>query len=162
MASLEKKQGFGAVTLLNASTGLLDITVIPVANQPDWVIPSNIVLDVQPMQEKIWTYLWQQPSTNKKQIKDTRHQQEVAVYHLYNKTELPEKVVVIEGMTDVHRIALQIQGELKQQQVKISDVKDADEKLPVPYNFQTVLLNGKLCVVPDLDRLSHYLVDLDG
>lgn len=28
--------------------------------------------------------------------------------------------------------------------------------------FQPVMFRGELCVVPDLDKLSHYLVDLDS
>lgn len=170
-----QKHSFEAVSLLTAENGLLDISIIPANNQPDWVIPTDLILSIDDYHERIWTYLW--------------HNQEVSVYHLLPKDAQPEKLVVLEGNTDVHRIALQIQGEITQKQVKISDVKDVQlpanydyvetnpsaHSLPpthqptfsepntnLPYVFQSVLIDGVVYLVPDLDKVSHHLVDLDG
>lgn len=112
-----RKHTFEAVSLLTAENGVLDLTVIPAVNQPDWVIPTSLILSVDEYHERIWTYLWQQ--------------QEVAVFHLLPRDQTPDKLVVLEGNTVVHRLALQTAGELHQLKIRISDVKDAE--LPEPY-----------------------------
>ena len=112
-----RKHTFEAISLLTASNGLLDVTIVPAVNQPDWIIPTELILSVDEYVERIWTYLWQQ--------------QEVAVFHLLPREQLPNKLIVLEGNTDVHRLALQITGELRQLKVRISDVKDTE--LPAHY-----------------------------
>lgn len=86
-------------------------------NQPDWIVPSSLILSVDDYDERIWTYLWQQ--------------QEVAVFHLLPREQTPDKLVVLEGNTVVHRIALQTTGELQQKKVRISEVRDIE--LPKQY-----------------------------
>lgn len=112
-----RKHTFEAVSLLTAENGMLDVTIVPAMNQPDWVIPSSLILSVEPYDERIWTYLWQQ--------------QEVAVFHLLPRAQTPDKLIVLEGNTVVHRLALQTVGELRELKVRISDVKDAE--LPERY-----------------------------
>lgn len=229
-----QKHSFEAVSLLTAENGLLNLTVIPAINQPDWLIPTDLILSVDDYHERIWTYLW--------------NNQEVAVYHLVPRDMQPDKLIVLEGNTDVHRIALQTKGTLHKKAVRISDVKDADlppqyqavdemhtppihiiaqpnlesiqteanqdptddliyddmatddlqnldlttdeslnleetsnleadlanldnpedkptdtpSVIQVPYVFQSVEIEGQIYLVPDLDRISHRLVDLDG
>lgn len=111
------KHSFEAVSLLTADNGMLEVTVIPAMNQPHWIIPSSLILSVDAYTERIWTYLWQQ--------------QEVAVFHLLPRDQVPDKLVVLEGNTAVHRIALQTKGKLKNLKVRISDVKDSE--LPEHY-----------------------------
>ena len=111
------KHSFEAVSLLTTNNGMLDVTIVPAFNQPDWIIPSSLILSVDDFDEHIWTYLWQQ--------------QEVAVFHLLSSGQTPEKIIVLEGNTAAHRIALQTVGELHQLQVRISDVKDIE--LPEQY-----------------------------
>ena len=111
------KHSFEAVSLLTTNNGMLDVTIVPAFNQPDWIIPSSLILSVDDFDEHIWTYLWQQ--------------QEVAVFHLLSSGQTPEKIIVLEGNTAAHRIALQTVGELRQLQVRISDVKDIE--LPEQY-----------------------------
>lgn len=96
---------------------MLEVTIVPAFNQPDWIIPSSLILSVDPYSERIWTYLWQQ--------------QEVAVFHMLPRDQVPDKIVVLEGNTVVHRLALQTAGELRQLKVRISEVKDAE--LPEHY-----------------------------
>lgn len=106
------KHSFEAVSLLTTQNGMLEVTIIPAMNQPDWIIPSSLILSVDDYNEHVWTYLWQQ--------------QEVAVFHLLPLEETVDKMIVLEGNTVVHRFALQTKGELRQLKVRISDVKDAE------------------------------------
>ncbi|MDO5768899.1 MAG: hypothetical protein Q4P13_05290 [Psychrobacter sp.] len=105
-----QKHTFEAVSLLTADNGLLDITIVPAVGQPDWLIPSNLILEVVTYSDRIWTYLWQQ--------------QEIAMFHLIPREQTPNTLIILEGNTDVHRVGLQTAGELTRLQVRISDVKD--------------------------------------
>ena len=107
-----KKHSFEAVSLLTTSKGVLDVTIIPAMNQPDWIVPSSLILGVEAHEERIWTHIW--------------NQQEVSVFHLLPSDEPVDKLVILEGNTVVHRLALQTRGELQQLQVRISDVKDTE------------------------------------
>lgn len=107
-----QKHSFEAVSLLTTTKGVLDVTIIPAMDQPDWVIPSSLIISVEDYDERIWTYLWRD--------------QEVAVFHLLPAHESVDKLVILEGNTVVHRLALQTSGELREMQVRISDVKDTE------------------------------------
>ncbi|MEC5209356.1 hypothetical protein RCH20_000405 [Psychrobacter sp. PL15] len=106
------KHSFEAVSLLTTDNGMLDVTIVPALNQLDWIIPSSLILSVDDYHERIWIYLWQQ--------------QEVAVFHMLPRDQVVDKIVVLEGNTPAHRVALQTAGELHQVKVRISDVKDID------------------------------------
>ena len=171
-----RKHTFEAISLLTASNGMLDITIVPAENQPDWIIPTELILSVDDYVERIWTYMWQQ--------------QEVAVFHLLPHEQTPDKLIVLEGNTTVHRLALQTVGELRQLKVRISDVKDTElpeqyaqisepqtdtakdesneqtlssarfhEDVISSYLFQTVTIDNVPYLVPDLDKIAHQLVD---
>ncbi len=160
------KHSFEAVSLLTTSKGMLDVTIVPAFNQPDWLIPSSLILSVDDYEERVSTYEWQQ--------------QAVVVFHLLPQDQSPEKIMVLEGNTSEHRFALQTAGELHQLQVRISEVKDIDipeqlnhtdiDKTVVPVNenvvlsylFQTVMIDDKTYLVPDLDKIAHQLIDLDS
>ncbi len=164
------KHSFEAVSLLSTDNGLLKVTIIPAMNQPDWLVPSSLILSIEDHQEHIWNYLWQQ--------------QEVAVFHLLPRDQPLEKIIILEGNTAVHRIALQTTGELEHRQVRISEVKDIElpeqyidivatsknaenddsyfnENVVTSYLFQTVVIDDTLYLIPDIDKIAHYLVDLD-
>lgn len=167
------------VSLLSVTTGQLDIARVPAIGSPDWIVPKDLILSIEPYQDRIWNYLWRG--------------QDVSVYHLLPRDITPESLVIVESVTDVHRVALQIKGEVTFHSVRIADLVDAkddeyqrilQEKYPdlvkkeetseqdnkkyqaqfVHQNYvhQAVLFHGELCVVPDLDKLSHFLVDLDS
>ena len=162
------KHSFEAVSLLTTNNGMLDVTIVPAVDQPDWIIPSSLILGVDECSEHTWNYEWQQ--------------QEVAVFHLMPRYQTPDKMIVLEGNTSAHRIALQTAGELRQLQARISDVKDIDlpehfiktddkiddvqervqEDVVLTYLFQTVMVDNTLYMVPDLDKIAHQLVDLDS
>lgn len=160
------KHSFEAVSLLTTNNGMLDVTIIPAGNQPDWILPSSLILSVDDYDERILNYIWEQ--------------QEVAVFHLLPAEQEPDKMIVLEGNTSAHRLALQTAGELQQLQVRISDVKDAElpdsfkhgqsdaskgrfrEDDVLSYLFQTVMIDKTPYLVPDLDKIAHQLVDLDS
>lgn len=155
-----KKHTFEAVSLLALKKGLIDITIIPVQGQLDWLVPTNLILDNIELDQRIWTYQWQDF--------------DVAIYHLVEKGNQPTKLIILEGSNDVYRVGLQINGELAHRQVSISDVKDIEGSLKfkqdgatstdddTDYIFQKVQIEGVEYIVPDLDELAHRLVDLDG
>lgn len=174
------------IGILSVTRGQLHIAKIPVIGAPDWIIPKDLILAIEGYQDRIWNFLWQG--------------QDVSIYHLLPKTEQPESIVVLESVTDVHRIGLQIQGEVSYHAVRISDLKDVDANIyqqtletqyphileqeaeqkrkneallennqvafyqptEQDYVFQPVMFENELCVIPDLDKMSHFLVDLDS
>lgn len=162
------KHSFEAVSLLTTNNGMLDVTIVPAFDQPDWIIPSSLILSVDDYSEYAAMYEWQQ--------------QQVAVFHLLPRDQMPDKMVVLEGNTSAHRIALQTSGELRQLQARISEVKDIElpehfielnsnidtvyervqEDVVLSYLFQAVMIDDTLYLVPDLDKIAHQLVDLDG
>ena len=160
------KHSFEAVSLLTTTNGTLDVTIVPAFNQPDWVIPSSLILSVEEYDERTSTYHWQK--------------QELAVFHLLPQDEAVEKAIVLEGNTSEHRLALQTAGELRQLQVRISEVKDTEvpenfdktninetvvpfnENVMLSYLFQTVMIEDKVYLVPDLDKIAHQLVDVSS
>lgn len=164
-----QKHAFEPVSLLTVENGLLNLAVIPASNQPDWLVPKSLILAIEPYDERIWTYLWRG--------------QEIAVHHLHARDEVVDKLVVLEGNTDVHRLALQTSGEIRYLDVRIADVKDVTlsesvmaqmiENMPsmlpnvaeqreLDYMYQAVMINGKTYIVPELDLIVHRLVDLDS
>ncbi len=166
-----KKHQFEAVSLLTSQGGLLDITIVPVLGQPSWLIPTALILEINDFDEFIWNYIWRG--------------QDVAVYHLLPRDVSPEKIIVLEGNTPVHRIALQTSADFTEKQCKISDVKDTnlpeefidlgaesvvstrtldmgDDVIAIPFIYQTVEIEGEVYIVPDLDKIAYQLVELDG
>ncbi len=184
------KHSFEAVSLLTTDKGMLAVTMIPAMGQPDWVIPSSLILNIEEEQERVWTYLWQR--------------QEIAVFHLLPQKQDVDKVIILEGNTINHRIALQTAGELRQAKLRISEVKDIElpkkyQHQPVSpskrnkrqattsnknkaaaaldnnenqkslnenevssYLYQMVLIDNVEYLIPDLDKIAHHLVDLNG
>ncbi|MBH0065853.1 MULTISPECIES: hypothetical protein [Psychrobacter] len=160
------KHSFEAVSLLTTTNGMLDVTIVPAFNQPDWLIPSSLILSVDEHDQHTSIYDWQD--------------QEVSVFHLLPQDKAVDKIIVLEGNTSEHRLALQTAGELHQLQVRISDVKDIEvpenfdktniNETAVPFNenvmlsylFQTVMIEDKVYLVPDLDKIAHQLVDVSS
>jgi hypothetical protein len=171
------KHSFEAISLLTTDNGMLEVTIIPAANQPDWIIPSSLILSVDDSNERVWTYQWEQ--------------KEVAVFHLLPNEQPIDKTIVLEGNTNAHRFALQTAGNLHHMKVSISEVKDAElpehylqvsinnnntaskekeeravgsqfkENIITSYMFQTVTINDTPYLIPDLDKIAHQLLDLN-
>ncbi|MGM8870960.1 hypothetical protein ACS8E3_04640 [Psychrobacter sp. 2Y5] len=174
-----KKHSFEAVSLLTAANGMLEATIIPAMNQPDWIVPSSLILDSvdynedhsdaaqSSSEESVETYAWQQQS--------------VAVFHLLAKDQVPDKVVILEGNTAQERLALYTKGELRRIEVSISEVQDSElpteyaedsvmdksaeakdgevsEESITSYLFQAIVIEETAYIVPDLDKIAHQLV----
>ncbi|WP_379543184.1 hypothetical protein [Psychrobacter sp. R86515] len=160
------KHSFEAVSLLTTNNGMLDVTIVPAFNQPDWIIPSSLILSVDELQQQVSRYDWQQ--------------QDLAVFHLLLQDQAPDKMIVLEGNTTDHRFALQTAGDLRQLQARISEVKDVetpeqfsttngkdreeyfDKNDVSSYLYQTVMVDDEIYLVPDLDKIAYHLIDLDG
>lgn len=163
------KHSFEAVSLLTTNNGMLDVTIVPAFNQPDWLIPSSLILSVDSYDTRTSTYDWQQ--------------QEIAVFHLLPEDQTPDTMIVLEGNTSDHRVALQTAGKLQQLQARIAEVKDIelpepfnkaesadndetviplDENLVISYLFQAVMIDDRVYLVPDLDNIAYQLIDLDS
>lgn len=164
------KHSFEAVSLLTTDNGMLDITIIPAQHQPDWLIPSALILSVDDYQEHLDTYEWQQ--------------QQLAVFHLQPQEQGFDKIIVLEGNTAKHRIALQTTGELRQARLRISDMHDIElpqsyqdiatitgdtntdysqvkETELMSYMLQTVMINETTYLIADLDKIAHHFAYLD-
>lgn len=168
-----KKHSFEAVSLLTAANGMLEATIIPAMNQPDWILPSSLILDSldysdaakSSSEEQVETYAWQQQS--------------VAVFRLLAKEQVPDKVVILEGNTAEERLALYTKGELRRIEVSISEVQDSElpkeyaedsvmdkstkddevsEESITSYLFQAIVIEKTAYIVPDLDKIAHQLV----
>ena len=124
------KHSFEAVSLLTTDNGMLEVTIIPAQNQPDWLIPSSLILSIDEHQQWTDSYLWQQ--------------QQLAVFHLQTAEQTLDKMIVLEGNTAQHRIALQTAGELRQLQLRISEVRDIE--LPQNYQQTATIDNGSTAV----------------
>lgn len=172
-----KKHSFEAVSLLTAANGMLEATIIPAVNQPDWIVPSSLILDsldynqdysdVAKSEESVTTYTWQQQS--------------VAVFRLLATEQAPDRVVILEGNTAEERLALFTKGELRRIEVSISEVQDSElpkeyieqsttaksanddkvseESIP-SYLYQAIVIEKTPYIVPDLDKIAHQLVTL--
>lgn len=158
------KHSFEAVSLLTTDNGMLDVTMIPAVNQPDWIIPSSLILSIDDYQQWVSTYSWQQ--------------QQLAVFHLQPHAQDLDKVIVLEGNTAEYRIALQTKGELRRVPLRISDVRDIElpqdykqiattldtdyeqvkENELLSYLFQTVMIDDIPYLIPDLDKIADQLV----
>ena len=163
------KHSFEAVSLLTTDNGMLDITIFPAQHQPDWLIPSALILSVEDYQEYLDTYEWQQ--------------QQLAVFHLQPQEQDFDKIIVLEGNTAEHRIALQTIGELRPARLRISDMYDIElpqryqniatttadmdtdksqvkETELMSYMLQTVMIDETPYLIPDLDKIAHHFAYL--
>ncbi|MES1963880.1 hypothetical protein M0N77_00865 [Psychrobacter sp. AH5] len=179
-----KKHAFEAVSLLTAANGMLKATIIPAINQPDWIVPSSLILDsIEDSRQdvdKAKFYLWQQ--------------QPVAVFRLLPTDQLANSVFILEGNSVEQRLALKTKGQSREIEVSISEVQDCE--LPKKYRtttqslindsdanttntntntdldaevvsedqlssylFQTILINETVYMVPDLDKIVHQLIN---
>ena len=166
-----KKHSFEAVSLLTAANGMLEATIIPAIDQPDWIVPSALILESVDHSES-------------DENKDADHkeyyswqQQSVPVFYLIPKDQSPNSVVILEGNSIDYRLALKIKGQLRQIEVSISEVQDS--KLPQEYSselsvesvsedsissylYQTIMIEDTVYMVPDLDKIAHQLVNINS
>lgn len=136
-----KKHTFEAVSLLTPDNGMLGLTIVPAMNQPDWVIPTNLILSVEDCDQHLQSYVWQE--------------QKLSVFHLCLEDQAVDKVIILEGNTVAHRLVLQTKGELRHAKFRISDVKDIE--LPKHYIDQATTDFSRLNTVQvsDENEVEH-------
>lgn len=135
--------------LLMLNQGGLNITIIPRGTQPDWIVPSALILDSMACSERVSSYEWQQ--------------QPLAVYSLLLTNAAPTTVVILQGSSEQQRLGLLIEGALTERYIQVSDIKDLDTS-PIStastapnFVFQEVILDQQVFVVPDLAKLAKML-----
>lgn len=153
-----RKHSFEAVSLLTAENGQLEVVMLPVHAQSAWVVPKMMILATVDSSERLWGYEWEG--------------HEVPVLHLLPESQTPSHLVILEGNTTAHRVAVQIAGDIQSRWVRISDVKDiglnelisddSEEAVKLPYIYQPVQIDEVAYVVPDIDSIAHQLIDLDS
>mgnify|MGYP000016336460 FL=1 len=133
------------ISLLTTTTGLVDIYLVAIAGEPEWVIPQNLVLAIDLVDAHAKTAEWEG--------------QQIPVQSF-----LPEDyeglgtLVLIEGQDDQHRIGVLTADTPKSLRIRISSLHDTNDSHVLPYAYQKVLLDQKLYQVPDLDRLTTQLL----
>lgn len=161
-----QKHHFEAVSLLTAGKGALKIAIIPAIGQPDWIVPFSLILDVQEYHEHTHCFLWHHQE----------HSQKLPVYSLLTDGGLSQTMVVLEGVTDKHRLALQTTGQIETMRVRIMEVKDvklsqeelANVKNSTPamllqegrehFVYQAVMIGQETYIIPDLDAITAALM----
>lgn len=142
--------------LLMLNQGSMSVTFIPTSDTLPWVIPTALIIGIQACTVNLKQYEWQ------------GHM--LPVFSLLAKGAKPESLVILEGERDQQRIALLIQGQLRQQLIKITDIKDIENKTLATassknknngernYSYQQVSIGTDAYMVPDLKRLSKQLL----
>lgn len=162
-----QKHHFKAVSLLTAGKGFLKISIIPAIGQPDWIVPSALILDTVATNEPTKQYSWQHQQGS----------QIMPVYPLVPEGVLADTMVILEGSTDEQRLALHAKGDIQTMRVRILEVKDvnlneeelANIKSSIPkallkskkehFVYQAVTIGDELYIIPDLDAITEAFLD---
>lgn len=139
---------FETGNLLTVNTGALEVTSIPVEKGLDWLIPSSLVLNTQPYDEKVEHYSWL----------DTK----IVVYSKLSGDRAPKTMIVIESSYQNQPIGLIVSGQPKIHQIKISDIKDIELTgidQADSYVFQAVELADNTYIIPNIQELSDDLIN---
>lgn len=162
-----QKHHFRAISLLSATKGVLKVSIIPAVGQPDWILPSALILDTVAIAERTEHYLWQHQDGS----------QSIPVYPLVPEGAVADTVVILEGSNDEQRSALYIQGEIQTMHVRISEVKDVSLSQEVLTNiknstpkalldksgkehfvYQAVSIGDELYIIPNLYAIVETLL----
>jgi hypothetical protein len=137
------------ISLLTTTTGLIDIHVIDAKDQPAWIVPQNLVLDVVPAPANTQVLHW--------------NEQSLAVFSLLGASGVATQTVVaviLEGDTDQQRVAILTSQPPASQRIRISGLHDVESGVRAPYCFQMVKLEGIDYQVPALDVLAATLTSV--
>lgn len=169
--------------VLSITTGQLTIARIPANNSPDWIVPQALILAIDPVDERICAYSWHGQDV---QVYHLLSKALVPTHLvvLESVDDTHRLALQIHGEVSFHSVRIAdlkdaddatYQAELankypalltalteQTQTEPLQSTNLSDDTLPHAYIFQPVILNGELCVVPDLDKLSHFLVELNA
>ena len=146
MATVQHTQEMSqTISLLTTTTGLVDIYLVTIAGEPEWVIPQNLVLAIDMLDAHATSAEWEGNTIPVQSFLDTDY-------------EGLGTLLVIEGSDDQHRIGILTADTPKSMRIRISSLHDTNDSNVLPYAYQKVLLDQQLYQVPDIDRLTAHLL----
>ncbi len=144
LASID--QASQTISLLTTTTGLIDIYALSVQGEPDWIIPQNLVLDTVSVPAQSTSVAWQG--------------QQIPLKSLLGKSPSVTEAfaVLLEADNDTARIGILTSVPPKPMRVRISNLRDTNDSGVLLNAYQKVLLEDQLYQVPDLERVTHALL----
>ncbi|WP_296403636.1 hypothetical protein [Psychrobacter sp.] len=154
-------QQLNARELLMLNQGSMYVTFIPTSSKFDWVIPTALIIGIKACEAPLRECEWQGRT--------------LPVFSLLAPDTKPDSLIVLEAESDMHRLALIVKGQLKQLQIRITDIKDIEQsKLATAsgqheldatheqkeYEYQQVIIDNITYMVPDLQRLTNHLIEV--
>ena len=138
-------QASQTINLLTTTTGFIDIYVLSVEGEPDWIIPQNLVIDTVDTTAQSTSLAWQG--------------QQIPLKSLLGQTpSVTEAIaVILEADNDIARIGVLTATPPKPMRVRISNLRDTNDSSVLPHAYQKVLFADQIYQVPDLDRISTSL-----
>lgn len=134
------------ISLLTTTTGFIDIYVLSVDSEPDWIIPQNLVLDTMTVDAQATVVIWEGQQIPLKSL-------------LGRSSTLTQAVaVLLEADNDAERIGVLIDTAPHAMRVRISNLRDTNDSAVLQYAYQKVLLADQLYQVPDLDRITQSIL----
>jgi len=139
-------QASQTISLLTTTTGFIDIYVLSVEGEPDWIIPQNLVIDTINVPAQSTSVAWED--------------QQIPLQSLLgNPPGVTEAVaVLLEADNETARIGVLTAAPPTAMRVRISNLRDTDDSRVLPYAYQKVLLAEQLYQVPDLDRITKSIL----
>ena len=137
---------FEATDLLTVNAGALDVTIIPIAGSPDWVVPTSLIIGTQPCDTMIQQYAWGDI--------------EIGVVAMLPKDMTPETLIVLSRGEGNEPIGLLVSGAIERRPIKIADIDDSefsDTSTTYPYVFQPVSIENTIYIVPDMQAVADSL-----
>lgn len=139
-------QAAQTISLLTTTTGMIDIYVLSVEGEPDWIVPQNLVLETLSIVTPATSVEWQG--------------QQIPLKSLLGKKSPPVSafVVLLEAENDAARIGVVTAMPPTALRVRISNLRDTNDSQVLVNAYQKVLLADQLYQVPDLDRITTALL----
>lgn len=137
---------FEATDLLTVNAGALDVTIIPIAGSPDWVVPTSLIIGTQPCDSMIQQYAWGDI--------------EIGVAAMLPKDMTPETLIVLSRGEGNEPLGLLVSGVIERRPIKIADIDDSefsDANTTYPYVFQPVSIENTIYIVPDVQAVADSL-----
>jgi chemotaxis signal transduction protein len=150
-------------TLLSATTGKLDLYILPLW-QKKLLLPTSAVVEI------ISSSQLKPSKKNKKQgiLGQVTWEQEtipVISFETFNgdtQSVDPQKIAIVIAvhLGDVQYYGIALQAEPVIAKVKIAEIEDLDQAVVGAVEYLQVRYQNQLCVIPDLDSLEQKLLEV--
>lgn len=135
----------GLSDLIAVSTGFVDVFKIQCYEQPDILLPQNLVLSVQVHLTGTKFMKW--------------HDLELPVYAVHQPDLDEVTALIIEGEMPSRRFALLCDEMPEALRLRISEVVDVDQEVKENTGiFQYVSIREELCQIPNLDDIYETII----